>query len=475
ISSFLRNEFEKQIFFIHEYKEQLNIKNLMKIPSEIFLEVKLDIDSIVYTDELEAGLDYLSDDGIAMDYLGYSTPNKFYKSFYSNCLRLFLVHIDFLIHEYQVTGYIYYDYEEFLHHYDPNSHKNIFDGIYHLLKDDIPDPYSELYEGDEIDEEESAEEESAEEKKLKSFYNKVSTLKEIFKEICEYFGKMKFGDIDTKPYILTDSSETKDFITLYQKAFAKVGCLEFIWSDMSSGEYGMLSLFSRFHHILQVLKREQDIFGEDVGEESFLNTSFNMKFGELNFEEDNATFPNSYLLLIDEGDLYFHPQWQKDWLYYFIKLSELLFKGEIQIILTTHSPLVLSDFSNTNVVFLRNDNQVNVSSTFLDGSPKTFASNIIELFSNSFFIKDGLIGSFAKEKINLFIHNLLQSSPEEVYLKSDDIKKFIDTIGEPLIRNKILQIFNSKLELYDNSDIGRRISFLEEELQKLKRKGKFVK
>ncbi|PFP91695.1 hypothetical protein COK06_22935 [Bacillus cereus] len=464
ISSFLRSEFEKQIFFIHEYKEQLNIQNLMKIPGEIFLEVKLDRESIVYTHELEKGLGYLRDDEVAMEYLNYSVPNKFYKSFYANCLRLFLVHIELLIGEYQVKDSVENDYVDLLGHYSPNNHRNIFDGIYLLLKDDIPNKYFEFDEEDgygyfEFDEELIPDEhELAEKNKLESFYTNLSILKEDFKKVCEYFEKMKFGNIDTKPYILTDSSETKNFITLYQKVFAKVGCLEFTWSDMSSGEYGMLSLFSRFHHILQVLKRKQDMFGE------------------LNFEEDNATFPSSFLLLIDEGDLYFHPQWQKDWLYYFIKLSELLFKGEIQIILTTHSPFVLSDFSNTNVVFLRNNNnQESTSTTFLDGSSKTFASNIIELFSNSFFIKDGLIGSFAKEKINHFIQNLLQLSPEEVYLKSGDIKKFIDTIGEPLIRNKILQIFNCKLELYDDLDLSKRISFLEEELQKLKNKGNFTK
>ncbi|WP_100616855.1 AAA family ATPase [Bacillus cereus] len=479
ISNFLRSEFEKQIFFIHEYKEQLNIQNIMKIPSKIFLGIKLDSEAIVYTNELEDAWVYLRNDEVAMDYLNYSAPNEFYKSFYSNCLRLFLVHIEFLIGEYQVKDSVKNNYEDFLYYYSPNDHGNIFDCIYLLVKDDIPEGYFEssdenmLIKYNVLDDQNTLEKhEIAKRGKLESFYTKLFILKENFKEICRCFGRMKFSDIDTKPYILTDSSETENFITLYQKTFSKVGCLEFTWSDMSSGEYGMLSLFSRFHHILQVLKREQDIFGKDIDEVDFSNSGFNTQFGELNFEEDNATFPNSYLLLIDEGDLYFHPQWQKDWLHYFIKLSEVLFNGNIQIILTTHSPFVLSDFPNTNVVFLQNNNQVNVSSAFLEGSPKTFAANIIELFSNSFFIKDGLIGSFAKRKINLFIQNLLKLTPEEVYLHREEIKRFIDTIGEPLIRNKTLQIYHGKLELHDDFDIGRRIMLLEQELQNLKTKRK---
>ncbi|MEB8692970.1 AAA family ATPase [Bacillus cereus] len=472
ISYFLRSEFEKQIFFIHEYKEQLNLQNLMKIPSKIFLEMLLDENSIPDTDEVELGLKFLEDDEVAMEYFDFPVPNEFYKSFYANCLRLFIVHVDFLILEYQVRDSVPCDYEEFLYFYSSEHFESVFDGIHQMLKDDLPDGY---YESDEEFDDDSDEEQIPSERKLtkeekiKSFYAEVSVLKEDFKNLCECFKKMKFGDIDTRPYILTESSETKNFITLYQKALSKVGCIEFTWSDMSSGEYGMLSLFSRFHHILKCWNREQ----ENLDREEIIENKGEFKENALNLEESTAAFPSSYLLLIDEGDLYFHPQWQKDWLYYFIKLSGLLFKGDIQIILTTHSPFVLSDFPNTNVVFLKSDDQASVSPSFLEGSPKTFASNIIELFSNSFFIKDGLIGRFAKEKINQFIQSLLKLTPEEAYLHRDEIKRFIDTIGEPLIRNKTLQIYQGKLELHNDFDIEKRILLLEQELKNLKDKRKF--
>ncbi|MCM3246535.1 AAA family ATPase [Cytobacillus oceanisediminis] len=443
ISHFLRSEFEKQIFFIHEYKEQLNIQNLMKIPNKIYIEVSLDEEDIVFTDELEE-VDYFLRDG-ALDFFNFSINNKFFTEFYSNCLRSYFIHIDLLLKEYQLPTS--YNYRDYLYRFSLSRHKNIFDGIYKQILND-----------------------TSNKNKKKDFLDRIFELKEDFKKISKYFMEMKFHDENNTPYIETDSLDTRKFITLYQKAFSKVGCLKFTWSDMSSGEYGMLSLFSRFHHILKVLKTEQELFGDD-GDDENLTKGWFMKNGELEFPENSASFPSSYLLLIDEGDLYFHPQWQKDWLYYFIRLSELLFKGEVQIILTTHSPFVLSDFPNTNVIFLRNTQEL-VSHSFLEGSPKTFASNIIELFSNSFFIKDGLIGSFAKEKINHFILELLKLTPEEVYLEKDKYKKFIDTIGEPLIRNKVLQIYQGKLELHTETDISRRILFLEQELKELKDKGK---
>ncbi|MEM5644017.1 AAA family ATPase [Bacillus toyonensis] len=65
---------------------------------------------------------------------------------------------------------------------------------------------------------------------------------------------------------------------------------------------------------------------------------------------------DNLLILIDEGDLYFHPQWQKDWLFTFINIISYLFqKTSIQIILTTHSPFILSDLPSGNVILLKKD------------------------------------------------------------------------------------------------------------------------
>ncbi|MBF7145192.1 AAA family ATPase [Bacillus toyonensis] len=462
ISYFLRDEFEKQIFFIHEYKEKINIQNLMKIPDKIFIKVSLNEAIIPYTDDLEGILLYLRNDMIAVDYFDHPAPNNFYVSFYSNCLKAFFIHIDLLIRKYNVEDILDYEYKELLFHYSQNDYYNIFNGIYEQIKEDADDRY---------DVRDNKNMRKRVKENVNPFLKDLFELKGNFENVYEYFIKVNFGYLNEIPFMWTDFYETSEFITLYQKAFAKIGCLEFTWSDMSSGEYGMLSLFSRFHAVLKDLKEDHKLLSEDENLNS-KELPFVIRDGELKFEENSITFPTSYLLLIDEGDLYFHPQWQKDWLYYFIRLSKLLFKGEVQIILTTHSPFVLSDFPNTNVVFLRNNDQASVSATVLDGSPKTFASNIIELFSNSFFIKDGLIGSFAKEKINLFIQRLLKLSPEEVYLHREGIKRFIDTIGEPLIRNKILQIYHGKLELHNDFDIGRRILLLEQELQNLKAKRK---
>ncbi len=133
--------------------------------------------------------------------------------------------------------------------------------------------------------------------------------------------------------------------------------------------------------------------------------------------------------------------------------------------MTTHSPLVLSDFPNFNVVFLNESSKV---INYIEGSPRTFGANISELFTNSFFISDGLIGKFGKMKINNFTKELLKGTHREVYKNKEYNEKFIDLIGEPLIRGKLTEIYRQRTNLYTAENVEDRILKLENELKKLK-------
>jgi hypothetical protein len=85
-----------------------------------------------------------------------------------------------------------------------------------------------------------------------------------------------------------------------------------------------------------------------------------------------------------------------------------LYDKNLHIIFSSHSPFLLSDIPKENVIFLEKDeitgNCKNVSDkTNID----TFGANIHTLLSHGFFMKDGLMGEFAKSKINEIIefHN----------------------------------------------------------------------
>ena len=175
------------------------------------------------------------------------------------------------------------------------------------------------------------------------------------------------------------------------------------------------------------------------------------------FEEKNN------ILLFDEIELYLHPNWQKRVLKIildFIHKNKL--KKNLHIIVASHSPFILSDIPKENVIFLnkfdkeetknkypkldakdlKDGNCINVSKHI---ELKTFGANIHTLLSNGFFMSDGLMGEFAKSKINeikkfyeiVKKFNHIQSIIGEQFLQTI-IKNYLDDLHLIFSDNKTL-------------------------------------
>src|SRR5690606_7289774 len=99
----------------------------------------------------------------------------------------------------------------------------------------------------------------------------------------------------------------------------------------------------------------------------------------------------------------------------------------------------------------------------------TFAANISDMLSDSFFISDGLIGDFAKKKINnLIIHlnELLEKKNDQQNIEpnignTEEYKKIIHIIDEPIIKSKLMEMY---LEVYGDDE---RLQYLKEEKLKI--------
>ena len=157
-------------------------------------------------------------------------------------------------------------------------------------------------------------------------------------------------------------------------------------------------------------------------------------------------------LIFEEIELYFHPEWQRKWVYWLIAmLRSITYKyiRNINVILVTHSPFVLSDIPKTNVLFLK------------DGSPNydmqmnTFGANIHHLLKNGFFLPGLPMGEFAHRKIDVIFAKLNEGNfplenLEQIY---DDIMQ----VGEPVIRNELLGLYNGYRALQVNDEIIERI------------------
>ncbi|PWN61147.1 AAA family ATPase [Chryseobacterium viscerum] len=160
-------------------------------------------------------------------------------------------------------------------------------------------------------------------------------------------------------------------------------------------------------------------------------------------------------IVFDEIELYFHPEFQKRFINNVlhqinnVKLDDIL---GINLLFITHSPFILSDIPRQNVLFLEvNDKGKSKPQDFT--KMNTFGANIHDLLADSFFIGDGLIGDFAKEKINRTIQWLNElrvlkenittneSSNFPTEAEKDYHKNLIELIDEPYMKYKLQEMY----------------------------------
>lgn len=192
-----------------------------------------------------------------------------------------------------------------------------------------------------------------------------------------------------------------------------------------------------------------------AGERSILNmyTWIAMLADQLDFYGRSAhELKDNVLLVLDEADLYLHPEWQRNFINEIRKAIPNLFpKKNVQIIFSTHSPIMLSDVPKQCTVFLGDDEGTE--------HKQTFGNSIYSLYNDAFFLKDsGQMGEFAREKIDGLIDKL---KPEETEEKREDGRKHIvrtympisdqdrkrylndiKLIGEPLLKQGLMRMLN---------------------------------
>ena len=154
--------------------------------------------------------------------------------------------------------------------------------------------------------------------------------------------------------------------------------------------------------------------------------------------EKQETTPNRAVysnvnIVLDEVELYYHPQMQralvKNLISSFENLKEAKGIKSINVCILTHSPFILSDIPMTNVLMLeRNAKGHSISKANIGES---FAANINDLLADNFFLEDTLVGDFASQQIQLLIERIKEGKLE----KYD--KDLIGLIGDPYLRSSL--------------------------------------
>jgi hypothetical protein len=229
-------------------------------------------------------------------------------------------------------------------------------------------------------------------------------LKRVAEEVqqaLESFQDLAYFLLDSKAQITGSSNSftvnDASFLTKLHQKIANMehflnGSIVYGWEGFSSGELARIGLFSQiFHHL----------------------------------SKDDCLFT---LVVIDEADLYMHPEWQRTFVSELINMmNKIKMEGQVQIILTSHSPLIIGDFLPEDIVTLK----------LIDGIPTAvesfgFGTEITDAFLYGMHL-NSTYGEHARSKLQRLINTRKRGD----HFHPADIK-LINKIKDKSFKNALL-------------------------------------
>lgn len=182
---------------------------------------------------------------------------------------------------------------------------------------------------------------------------------------------------------------------------------------LSSGERQYLYTFSTYiYHILNILS---------------IQHSNRVRYRCLN-------------LVLDEVEICFHPEYQRCFVYELINYIERLqlnANASFNIQIATHSPFILSDIMEDNVLYLKDGINAVKGKDFKN----PFCANICDLLYQSFFLEDGFYGEYSRTKVNGILHSL-RCNKRIGNATAQYIKTIVELIGDDFLKMHLHQLMD---------------------------------
>lgn len=257
----------------------------------------------------------------------------------------------------------------------------------------------------------------------KSEYNSVADeVEELTKELIEILNYKTFGYMDL---FLIDHMMIETF---YFKPFKDIGNNRVYFEDLSEGEQAKLKIITDL---------------------------ITMVYDKNGLEQT--------ILLNDEIDAHSHPLWTKDYLFEYInaikqnkrfltKNSKVRKSKKLNIIITTHSPFILSDVTNDYIEYLQKEDYIG---KLRDKSSinNTFAGNILQMFADNFFL-DSTMGRYSRQILVEIINYLENKNLNKTILlhpnlskseKDTICRKVINSVGDSILHRMLCEKYERHL------------------------------
>ncbi|MET3978338.1 restriction system-associated AAA family ATPase [Mucilaginibacter sp. UYP25] len=282
----------------------------------------------------------------------------------------------------------------------------------------------------------------------------------ILKEITKESGE---GEIHTLDFVFNEVTQElfRDKFGTPQKLFealTKLNLLNTLCIQREQRnnlrkkrEKGQLLRFPQIASLDKIFSIEKIELILKLGEERYVRTEYEkISDGEHQFIHivggillfDDKYPKRDILYLLDEPDTHFNPIWRSD---FFYQLEKILVNKEVEFIITTHSPFVLSDCHGYNVFkFIREGDRVTFDRIKSETYGSTFENVLDDVFQSDLKQDEHFKNQMAKLSFNQIQNLYIKINNSETNEMLEAIMDEIRLLGESMDRLQLLKHYTDK-------------------------------
>ena len=262
------------------------------------------------------------------------------------------------------------------------------------------------------------------------------------RQTIHFLNALKKGTIDSQKFLTRKISHREYFLCVDEGKDLR--SMRDIQEYLPPSFFQIEILMNRFENGERVNDTPIPIEQMSAGERQYLYTFSTYIYHVLNLlsiQESHRVRYRNINLILDEVEICFHPEFQRRFVYELLGYIKRLFmnrNASFNILIATHSPFILSDIPQSNILYLEDGKMV-----MPEGIKNPFAANICDILYQSFFLKQGFVGEYARKKIKHIIERLL---PGGYFLDDSEAEYHLlmELIGDPFLKMQLQQLYEDR-------------------------------
>lgn len=262
------------------------------------------------------------------------------------------------------------------------------------------------------------------------------------RQTLHFFNALKKETIDSQKFLTSKISHREYFLCVDEGKDLR--SMRDIQEYLPPSFFQIEILMNRFENGERVNDTPIPIEQMSAGERQYLYTFSTYIYHVLNLlsiQESHRVRYRNINLILDEVEICFHPEFQRRFVYELLGYIKRLFmnrNASFNILIATHSPFILSDIPQSNILYLEDGKMV-----MPEGIKNPFAANICDILYQSSFLKQGFVGEFARKKIKHIIERLL---PGGYFLDDSEAEYHLlmELIGDPFLKMQLQQLYEDR-------------------------------